>query len=319
MIYINTKRLYFKCLDYFVSYFLMMKLFITTSGAVYSEIQHNQESTKPLFQFGIFADAQFANKNTVGKRNYSLGDDKLKECIAELNQQQIEFNVNLGDLIDGNGFNSLKELKQMLTICQESRAPIKHVIGNHCLEVDENSLLRELGLTESYYAFSYSGWLFVILNSMEVSIKSPHNSVRSQEAKKINEKIRGLPSYNGALGKKQIAWLKDQLEGAEHTKAKVVIFCHQPVHVAASNVAHILWDSQEVLNLLNQYTAVKVWMNGHDHAGGYTFDKGIHHITFPGMVETVPGNNCYAIVQVFSDRLKIEGRGTMRSMNLLCQ
>jgi putative lipase involved disintegration of autophagic bodies len=73
-----------------------------------------------------------------------------------------------------------------------------------------------------------------------------------------------------------------------------------------------------VLNLLKQYPAVKAWINGHDHAGGYAFYQGIHHLTLPGMVESAPGNNCYAIIQVYPDRLVIEGKGTTASRNLAC-
>jgi len=295
-------------------------LTLTLAGTTVAQNQQPLEKTDSplLFQFGVFADAQYAQKNTVGKRHYSQSLLKLSQCLQDFNESKLAFVVNLGDIIDGNGTASHQELRQMVAVCNESKAPIKHVIGNHCLEVEQLILLKELGLSKSYYTLHEQGWTFLVLNSMEVSVKSPANSIASEEAKNIIRKNPALPLYNGALGASQYAWLKNQLNEAAQAGSKVAIFCHQPVYLGASTQAHLLWDSPDILKLLHQYPVVKAWVNGHDHAGGYAWHQGIHHLTLPGMVETAPGSNCYAIIQVYPDRLMVIGKGMTPSRELLC-
>jgi hypothetical protein len=98
----------------------------------------------------------------------------------------------------------------------------------------------------------------------------------------------------------------------------VIVLSHHPLSPVSSNESHTPWNWPAILELLERSSQVVVCFNGHDHRGGYGRTHGIHHVTLPGIVESGPGSNSYAIVDVFSDRLKIRGFGTVQSRELSC-
>ena len=50
------------------------------------------------------------------------------------------------------------------------------------------------------------------------------------------------------------------------------------------------------------------YCNGHNHAGNYGILNGKHFLNFKGMVET-PTESCFAVVEVFPNRLEVRGFG----------
>jgi hypothetical protein len=93
---------------------------------------------------------------------------------------------------------------------------------------------------------------------------------------------------------------------------KVALFCHFPIY---PNEIHSLWNDDKVLQLINKYSCVKAWINGHNHAGGYAEQNGIHFITMNGMVET-ESENSFSVISFTSDKIKIDGYGREQSRNL---
>jgi len=73
---------------------------------------------------------------------------------------------------------------------------------------------------------------------------------------------------------------------------------------------------------------VVAFLSGHYHSGGiiliffvyclegYVQHNGIHYWCLKGILEAPNGNNCFAIVNVFGDRLEIKGYGTERTMTM---
>mgnify|MGYP001954750416 CR=1 FL=1 len=53
---------------------------------------------------------------------------------------------------------------------------------------------------------------------------------------------------------------------------------------------------------------VVAYFNGHNHAGNYDYQNGIHYVNLEGMVETADTNS-YSIVRVYKDRIEIDGFG----------
>ncbi|MFC2947641.1 hypothetical protein [Virgibacillus sediminis] len=53
---------------------------------------------------------------------------------------------------------------------------------------------------------------------------------------------------------------------------------------------------------------VVAYVNGHNHAGNYALKNDVHYVTLQGMVKTEDSNS-YSIVQVYKDRLEIDGYG----------
>lgn len=273
-------------------------------------------SPEPLFRFGVIADIQYADKPVPGPRQYRASLAKLDRCIAWLNRQPLSFVANLGDIIDGNGPRSAEDLARVMEHLKPLEAPWRHVIGNHCLELDRSVLMPALGLSAPWYGFTQNDWRFLVLDGMDVSIKAPKDSPSGRAAREYLDVNPKLPTYNGALGPAQLEWLKAQLAAARAAGQRVIVFCHHPVLPAASDASSILWNGAEVVELLVEAGCVAAWFNGHDHRGGYAESRGIHFVTFPGLVEAPVDQAACAIVEVNADRLVIQGFGTVPSRTL---
>jgi len=276
-------------------------------------VAFGQQTEQALFRFGVVADVQYADKPTQGKRRYSESADKLRACVADFNRQKLAFVANLGDSIDGDGEKSAADMTLIAGICRQLTCPVRHVIGNHCLMVPRPTLLKELELKSPYYEFARERWRFLVLDGMDVSLKSPDGSKQAKQAEDYLAKNPKLSKYAGALGKGQMTWLRAQLADASRRKQRVIVFCHHPILAAASSPAAVLWNAAEVEALLVQSGRVVAWINGHDHKGGYAFANGIHHLTVHGMIESPTGGNSYAIASVFATRITVEGKGTTPS------
>ena len=116
-----------------------------------------------------------------------------------------------------------------------------------------------------------------------------------------------MQRWNGGVGADQRAWLKAELAAAEAAGERVVVFGHLPILLEASGPYYLLWDHAAVLELLQSTPAVVAYLAGHDHAGGYAQQAGIHHLTLPGMLDAPEGTNAYAVVEVWPERLEVRG------------
>ena len=59
-------------------------------------------------------------------------------------------------------------------------------------------------------------------------------------------------------------------------------------------------------------------MNGHNHAGNYVFQYGIHFVNLKGMVETET-ENAFSIISLIDKQIEIKGFGREESRNLLLE
>lgn len=266
--------------------------------------------------FGVFADCQYCDCETTGSRYYRNSLQKLENAVQHFNQNKnLEFVVNMGDLID-RGFKSFTPLKPILAKLEK---PVYHLPGNHDFEVEQEHLYKvpaELGLSEMYYAFSKKGWLFVFLDGTDISFFTA-NEKKLNEAEKMAGKLKeeGKPNHhpwNAGIGAEQLKWFENQLQQAENQNLKVAVFCHYPLLPFES---HALWNQGEVLSILENYSCVKLWMNGHNHAGNYAFQNGIHFVTLKGMVETKT-ENAFAEVQFSEYSIEIMGLGREKTRKL---
>lgn len=187
------------------------------------------DSVKPLFSFGVFADAQYVDAPDGGNRCYRASVGKIEGCVNRFNADKPAFVFQLGDLIDRDGasFGPMIERYNKLSM------PHYHVLGNHdfaCGDLTSGAVVSRLGLKRRYYDFGKGSWRFIVLEP---------------------------------------------------------------------------------------YTCVKAWFNGHDHKGNYGVQEGMHYATLHGMVDT-PDTNAYALVEVYADRIVVVGSGreTSRSLGL---
>jgi len=99
-------------------------------------------------------------------------------------------------------------------------------------------------------------------------------------------------------------WLRKTLERAEDSEEKVALFCHFPVYPADP---HNLWNAKEVIALLEEFSCVKAYINGHNHKGKYGIKSGIHYLTCKGMVDT--NESAYSIFRVQNNQIDVLGYG----------
>ncbi|HSH19792.1 MAG TPA: metallophosphoesterase [Draconibacterium sp.] len=266
----------------------------------------------PLFsqvKIGVFADCQYCDCETAGSRFYRNSLSKLEDCITEFNEtKKLKFVVGLGDLID----RDISSFESVNAILASSKQKVYHVIGNHDLAVDKKALEQvpdKLNLKETWYSFTKKGWHFIFLNGNDISFHSNNQEILKM-AKEIADKLKkenkpNFYDWNGGIGPKQMKWLEKELQNASDKKLKVAVFCHYPL---LPFEAHALWNSEEVLGELAKYSNVKLYLNGHNHAGNYVFQNGIHFINLKGMVET-ENKNAFAIISLSDEKIEIEGFG----------
>ncbi|PON96761.1 Calcineurin-like phosphoesterase domain, apaH type [Trema orientale] len=145
--------------------------------------------------------------------------------------------------------------------------------------------------------------------------KNPNSEKNSPEGLVGLE--RRFLMFNGAVGKEQLKWLDGILQEATEMRQKVVICCHLPLDPGASSREALLWNYDEVMDLIHQYNCVKVCLAGHDHKGGHSIDShGIHHRVLEAALECPPGTDAFGYVDVYNDRLSLNGTDRMESTEM---
>lgn len=112
-------------------------------------------------------------------------------------------------------------------------------------------------------------------------------------------------TWNGGVSDEQLTWLQGVLEKSAQRNEKVVVLAHMPVYPANE---HNVWNDEEVIKVLEGTGNVVAYFNGHNHAGNYGVQNGIHYVNLKGMVDTAD-TTAYSIVRVYKDRLEVDGYG----------
>ena len=102
------------------------------------------------------------------------------------------------------------------------------------------------------------------------------------------------------------------LDEAEKSNQQVIIFCHFPIFPAHR---HNLLNALELLKIIENYSSVKAWINGHNHDGNYGLKKDIHFVNVKGMVDT-EFDTAFCLIHLSDDAINIKGFGTEISARL---
>lgn len=262
-------------------------------------------------RFALLADVQYADKPTAGRRDYRQSLEKLRAAAALLAPRQPAFTIHLGDLIDSGDANAAAIAPLY------NRLPGRRylVLGNHDFFGPRSAVLRRFHLKRGFYSFRVSGWRFIVLDGMEVSVRGgwPDDSPQARLAAGMlaGLKQRQAPNahdWNGAAGPGQRAWLQDTLQQAARRGERSIVFCHFPTLPAACRPDHLLWDHQEVLQILDNSPSVAAYFCGHDHNGGYALSQGVHHVTLPGVVEN-DLDRCLKVAELSATDLTLSAPG----------
>jgi 3',5'-cyclic AMP phosphodiesterase CpdA len=278
---------------------------------------------RKIFSFGVLADVQYAESDCRDGMDMRGSIAKLADCVAEFNTRELAFVIQLGDLVNGNddAEAAKAELDKVLEIFGRLKADGRHVLGNHDFSsFDRRAVLARLGMDRAYYDFEMDNWRFVVLDEVEIALscgwgETSENYRRGREILDglIEDGAANAQEYNGAIGAGQIKWLDSVLGDADERKQNAVVFGHLPLTPAGNK--YNLWNSEDVIEVLESHECVVAHISGHRHSGGYSEQNGIHYVTIEGMV-TEGVENAFAVVDVYGDRIEIEGFGVVPSRTL---
>lgn len=308
----------------------------------------SSQGKQPLFSFGVISDVQHADvpdgRSFIGvPRYYRHSILVLQRAVRKWNNhKKHKFVLNFGDIVDGfcPQDQSLNTVRKVVAEFEKFDGPVYHMIGNHCLyNLPRNKLLPMLKIPNddgrAYYDFSPTPeFRFVVLDGYDISaIGWPEDHPNTLKAVKfLQEKnpnteknspegLVGLQrrflKFNGAVGKEQLKWLDGILQEATEMRQNVVICCHLPLDPGATSKEALLWNYDEVMNVIHSYNCVKACLAGHDHKGGHSIDShGVHHRVLEAALECPPGTDGFGYVNVYNDRLSLIGTDRMESTEL---
>ena len=272
--------------------------------------------TEPILKIGLIADPQYQDTPSVGDRFYRESLWKLEEAIDTMNYYQVNLIQNLGDIINAEwrSFDSIIRVYNNIDPGIENY----HLLGNHDFSVDPSRLgdiLETLSMPDFYYSYVRNGWRFIVLDATDVSYYSnPLHNYDNDIIDTYYKRIEGKQNHNdwnGAIGKEQQAWLNSELKKAELLDQTVILFSHmtlRPEH--ATN----LWNSEEIIDLIENSPNVVAFISGHRHEGAYDYKNGIHYIGISGMLNTKI--NTYGILEIYHNKLILKGYGNLQEMSL---
>lgn len=251
----------------------------------------------------------------------------MKEAIGAWNKDDsLSFCINLGDIIDGNinDEKTIEDFDRVLETIKPLKHDFYHVIGNHCLEHPggKEFIVEKLNKNNTPYfvAKKIHGYWIIILDGTEISVKySPPGSEEHNYALKWLEEhpIDQYPNasaWNSAISKTQLTWLTQQLGEVRKSNERALIFCHYPIKEEAAFNTHLLWNYNEVVDILNQYKDVVYgYFNGHYHKGGFFYDKesNFAYVTVEAILEAP--DNSFGKVEVYENCIKVIGEYSMVS------
>lgn len=269
-----------------------------------------------LLKIGLIADPQYADQDARGSRFYRNSLAKLDSATAYLNAAEVDFTVMLGDLVDAGP----KDLAPALQKLKKLEHPVYNILGNHdYVDVKNGAVLyKALKMPRPYYSVKKGQWLFILLNTNEISEYATKNGSNERQSWEVlNNKLKtdkrknGQP-WNGGIGAKQLKWMENQLRKAQSQSKYVIILAHHPLF--PENGLEAL-NNREILDVIEKYPQVKAVISGHHHPGNFATYKGIPMITLEGMIETAD-QNAYGLLELGPNHLQISGKGRMSSRKI---
>lgn len=259
------------------------------------------------FKIGIIADCQYCNCEVKWDRYYKKAPQRLKKAVTTLNQDSLKYTIHLGDFID----QDIKSLDSILPTWNTLNSKTYHVLGNHDFDVDETNKLKmldKLNIKDRYYSFVEKDWRFIVLDGNDLSFYGTANKKKEKQTDSIfnllnSKDLPYLKKWNGALSTDQLKWVEKELDKATLKNQKVGFYCHFPIYPIDQ---HNIWNREQFLSLIKPYKNVKIFFNGHNHAGAYELVNNVHYLTFKGMVDT-KNTSAFAKVKFAEDTIFVQG------------
>ncbi|MCG8377464.1 MAG: metallophosphoesterase [Chlorobiales bacterium] len=253
-------------------------------------------------RFGILTDVHFGN----GDRSEETTG--LHACFDFWKKNNVDFVVQLGDLIDGKGPEAEQNLAGVTAVLRDYPGTLYHVAGNHCLGVSLDLYLKETGLASPYYTFDNNGIRFIVLHGMDINPETNPKSDPDRSRKNLLMHDPWANLYSGAIGETQINWLVQQLDEAMQSGEAAIIFCHFPLLKETSDKPHgLLWNHNEIIDVLRRYSNIIACITGHLHRGAYVERYGMHFLTMaPFLKRSEPPHYSCGIIEINDTLLTVK-------------
>lgn len=274
-----------------------------------------QTSAGRAVRFGVVTDAHYSTQKTAGDRHYAASLAKMRQAVDAFNGNGLDFAIELGDLKDMGAKPDRDETLRFLDAIEGEFARFKgpryHVLGNH----DMDCISKEdfLAHTENHgaakgkrhYAFETGGVKFVALDACYNKDRTPYRCGN------FDWRLAFIPDD-------EIEWFDAELKKAT---TPVVVFCHQMLDgFSATGPLGVLavGNWKRAVELMERSDNVIAAIQGHHHAGHYSFRNGIHYWTMKGMITGAhPPHNSFAVVEVSpAGAISISGFGDCKNCNL---
>ncbi|MCY4781728.1 metallophosphoesterase [Sphingobacterium sp. UT-1RO-CII-1] len=203
---------------------------------------------KQAIRFGVISDLHYDLMHDA--------DERASQFINEMNRQQPDFIIQLGDFCVPKPENL-----KLMEIWNQFKGDKHHVLGNHDTDggFTTTEALQFWNSPAAYYSFDKNNMHFIILNGNE---------------KPTGSTLQGYPRH---IDEKQLTWLKEDLQ---KTKLRTVIFCHQ----AFDNTDNGLENGMQLRYLFEQinkeagYSKVILVLSGHHHSNYHNHINNIHYV-----------------------------------------
>jgi predicted phosphodiesterase len=279
----------------FIESFVTVIGALSISGSVFSARRIN-----PV-RFGIFTDPHYAERDPAINRYYRESLGKVTECVELMNEQKVDFLIELGDLKDQRDTKveteTLQFLRTIETEVQRFNGPVYHVLGNH----DHDSISKTQFLdsitnsgfskARNYYSFDKGSFHFIVLDANYTAGGKEYD--------------HGNFDWTDVhIPEDQLRWLTHDLNGTD--RATVVFVHHQldSIAFAEAHRIHCPDNADAARKILEDSGKVMVVFQGHYHKGSLNKIENIYYYTLKAVVEgSGPENNNYAIVEIGADQI----------------
>ena len=293
-----------------------IKLFALAGTAVLTapKLLFSQMKKGKKIRFGLLADSHYADRDPAGTRYYRDAKEKMRVAIEELNGQNLDFVVHLGDFKDEdpaqNPNDTLRYLQDIEREFQQFNGHVHHCLGNHDVDsITKKQFLQNItnsgqNKAESYYSFDQNGMHFVILDANYDAEGNDQFYADGADWQKTH-----IPDF-------ELEWLKNDLE---NTVLPCIILCHHPLYefYKEGYTFHVN-NYMEVRDILEASEKVLAAFHGHVHQEDFQQIKGVHYVTQLGMVDYKGlANNSFAIAEISDGKITIQGfkRASSQELN----
>jgi len=282
---------------------IFLKISILTAAGLYSglsPVKANFSNSQTNRRFGIVTDTHYADIPNGKKTFNSESLAKMNECVETMNNEKVNFLIELGDLKDISHPVSesitLEYLDAIEKVFTKFNGPRYHVLGNHDMDcISKEKFLSHIENTgipkrKKYYSFERIGLHFIVLDANYTSDG-------------LDYECGNFEWSDTNIPQSEIDWIKKDLLSSEKP---VIVFTHQLLDGSFGPAT--INNAKKVRRVLENSGKVLAVFQGHLHKGRYRKINKIHYYTLRAMVlGKGKENNSYAIVEIYNDHINITG------------